>query len=498
MKSLFGKGLLIAAGLLFLVGTANAGTAHVNHGAQNSPIIVALEGMGANKAVTIAAVAAGSGSNNSPVSFDITQTLTSQNLIQVTFANGGFGAGLINVCAKNGAADNIIIGQGTPGAGTVTYNFQLGANADAAGTNLKSGDYLWLGVGGASCDIAAANNFPMIIPATNVAVVPTVTISAITAGNLPVDLPSTVNAANVTPEFSAALTTRNLTIDYLGAASNTGAAFTNSNFAGNNVAVNAVALNITRNAVNVTTVGGGANFGLTAAAVINFDADTNWQGVSRVWASNNAALADASNSNIVAAPNGAVALNVSAAGFNGGDVPAAPGNAAQGIRIEVPGNVELAPRTITGSYDINITGGNHAQDPGPVAGTWQVWTTNGYQAFVPHMRFADNINTFLRVVNNSGVDAVMVGTATEPDGTQYANLALGTVAANSTVSLSASAIAGIAGIVGDAGDFALAFTVRTNADNIFTNCFMNLLSGGVWTTRDDTVYDSAKTNFGLK
>jgi hypothetical protein len=499
MRRFLGTGLFAAVGIVLMAGMAFAGTARVNYGTNDTPIIVALEGMGANLAVPLEGVRTDAAGNNNALGFALTQSLTSANLIRVTFIGAAFNNGNYNICAVNSAGANTIIAQGSPGLGLTTFPFQLGVNADVATIGVDATNVIWLT--NAGCDAAGGNDFNIVLAASAGASTPTVAIEAVTAGNIVVDPSSTATAANITPEYTAVLTSRALTIDYLGTAggSNDGFLFTAAGgVLGQNVAANGTALNINMIGVNVSTMAPAVNatFGLTTTAVMNMDANTNWQAVTNVWAGTSD-TPGANNSNVVAAPNGAVALNIPAAAFPGTPI-ALGGTNVISLLNQIAGNVTLEPRTITGTYDINIAGVG-AQDHPAVAVTWQTWTPNGYQAFVPHMRFSDTQLTFLRLVNNNARAAEVVATLTTPDGTQYANVDLGTIAGNETLTFSAGAIATAAGMPGTTGNYALNLTVRTNNANVFANCYFNLLSGGVWTTRDATVYDSPKgATYGLK
>jgi len=482
MKRFLKSGLVAAAAVGLMAGAASAGTTKVNHGAGTTTFKIAQEALGAARNITLASgVGAGevTAANNAAVSYTLTNTLTSSNLLSVTLEGLVFDGSQVNIGAMNTATNGIILGTGTPAAGSTSYNFQLEVPAAA---NVAAGNFIYLtnadnaAMHGAT---AAAGNLGIRVAAATATGNKTIAIKAITSGGIEVDPISTANAVNVTREFTATPTNTAMTIDYLGTASNTGMRFLNVGGM-NTVAANDVAVNFELAVVNFTTSPiAGANANLTTSAVVNLDASNIWSGVSRVFLANVDCNTAGNNSNIVSSPTGAVALNVDAAAFNG--IVARTLN----LCVEVDGTTELAPRSITGNIDINVSSGGN--DPAAVSGTFSTWTSNGYQAYVPHMRWnSDNTAaTYVRFVNreNRAADAQVT---LQEDGVATVTADLGTIPARGIVTYNAKDIAQANGITST--NYGALFTVKTGSDSVYGEAFFNLLGSG---TRSATLYEAS-------
>jgi|GEM_PF-1755775 len=483
---------LLIVGLIATSGWA--GTTQVNSGGANDPFYVGLETLGAARNVTITGVGGGAAGNAGAIQYTLTQNLSTGNLLTVTFADGLVfpGATQYLVCASNaGNSDSGgNIGAGTPGAGTTSYNFQIDKTGITT-PDTDAGHIIWLTTG-AGCSGAATND--MIFQVTTNAAsagLKNIGLQTKTSGGIVVDPESSVAAANVLSEFTGAVTTRDLTFDYLGTDSTDGTLFdsTVGDSGGmNNFASNTIALNLTIDAtMDYRAAFGAQNAGLTVGGLINFDAATNWAGVNQVWATTSAAGCSAgsanANSNVENDPSGAEILTLATTAFDGGANAAVAGTNSIYICLGVDGVTPLTSRTIIGSYNIEVNSNN----PDAVNATWQTWSPNGWQGYLPHMRFNDTTRTFVRIVNDNPNVANVFVDALQPDGTALTRVALDPIPARQTVTYSAAAIATAAGVVGD--NYACLMTVTQEPTNVYANAFFNILSNGVWTTRNVTLYE---------
>ncbi|RJQ72936.1 MAG: hypothetical protein C4519_18345 [Desulfobacteraceae bacterium] len=460
MKMFLRSGLVAAAAVGLMASSASAGTLAIN--AQD----VALEALGTERDVPLGAP--------NEVAYTLGQNLTSSNLVRVTWGSGlAFAAGTYLICATDGA-NEVAIGEASLTANDTSQDFQIditGVNA----ANVAAGEDIYLA--GNNCFDAGNVAEARVLSASASEGEKTLEMAVLTSGGLEIDSADATAAANVTEEFGATVTTLDSTIDYLGGASNDGTLFETTN----TVANNGIALVLNTGTVDYSAVG---DAGLTVSALINFSSDTNWTGVDTVWATTDAANAcstSAANnqSNVVTDPSGEEILTLTAAAFNG------TGNNNVRICMEVDGETALASRTIAGSYDIEVSTGG--VDPTAVNATWQEWAPNGWQGRVPHMRYGATNRTFVRIVNGGTTPGQVFVDVTEPDGDTLTRASLGTLGAGETATYSASDIATSVGTSNT--DFDALFTVTADPDSIYANSFMNLQSGGVWTTRDNTLYE---------
>lgn len=493
MKKKFYSSLLAFMAVLLLVATAVAGTTTVNHGAANTTYSISVETLGVSRDVMLAgnqAAAQNLSAANVAVSYRLTQDMTTQNLLQVSLSNAAFNGTPIFMCAPAVAnATNIVrVGTGTPTANATTFNFQASAN-------VASGSYIFLTSN--ACPVAEtlvtadARNFPLRVPANVSTGMATIELRTVTAGNIPVDPSSTANAINIAQEFVTTLTTRNMVIDYLnvvGDGSGDGTKFADG--ASSNLTITrgaaAGAANIFTIFRTVTDFAANAQALLTPGFTTITDAATDWTGAV------NAYLADAANcsaANIMGAANtspaGAVTLTHA--------YPGAAGNTFYDICINVNGTTEMVPRTITGTHQVTFTG-NGANPTAAATGSFQIWATNGFQAYVPHMRWkADNTSrTYVRFVNRSRAADAQV--SVQRNGSAPVVYNLGTIPANGIVTYDAMAIANAMGITDD--NFAALFTIKTGRNNIHADAYFNNLGMG---TRMETLYENPQNkDFQLK
>lgn len=486
----------------FLVVNSWAGTTRVNPVAgANNAFSVAQETLGVARNITFGGTTPIAVANQltGAVAYRLTQQLTSGQLIQVSLSNASFTGGQLYIGAFLGAANVIAIATGQPDEGSTSYNFNIGATAINAAMNVINGDILFLTDSNISAvngpAFAAAANLPIKVSAGATSPA-TITIGVTTsAGTVVVDPASTATLINYVREYTPLITTRGMTIDYLvspfnGTLFDAASSATTARNIATNVAAN-TAFNITYPGAAPTYPTGGAGANITAAAVVTLNADNDWTGVNRVWLGNANCSAAANVSNTVSSFAGNVALNLTAAYFSSATVA----TVAPMLCIEVTGGTQLGSRDILGQVNINT--GSTGQNLPAITGTFQQWRPNGYQAFLPHMRYNSTTRTFVRLVNIGARDAAFLGVINNPDGSTVA-IDLGTIPAGETVTYNAETIGVANGLPATGADYALQVTGAVSAQNIFASAYFNLLAGGIWTTRDVTVYDSAKQAYGLK
>lgn len=489
-------------------GFAWAGTAHVNHGALNTAVQIATETLSTSRNCAINTNAVPTGANyRGGLIYIPTQNLTSGNLVRVTLTNASFMPGTVYVLGFNaGNAGNVgasRIGQAiipAGGANNVYFQLNIAANfsIQAGGTN-----YILFTNEASTTDINAAGtnagagalNMTFTTGATSGSA--TAAIDIATSGGIVVDASGTAAIAQVGRERTPSLTTNNVAIDYVNSPfdGKLFSAASSAVVARNMATNNAIGFNVAYAAKDVGIALGANNAGLTSNIVVNFDSSNEWQGVTRMWIGGTGAdcLIGNNVSNVVSSPSGAVALNVSstaAAGYN----QALAANFGPRICIETAGNVELKPRSISGNVAINVVGGTTFP---ALAGVFQNWFPNGFTAYIPQMRYGETTRGFIRLVNNGTRDAQMKASILKSDGTVINDIDLGTIAIGQIVNLSAQTI-GLAQGLGAEANYAMQITASTSPDAIYANAFFNLLSGGVWTTRDNTLYENWKNFIGNK
>lgn len=509
--------------LNMVVGCAFAGTALVNHVAATNAVLLASEAMGANRNCAINSGVAttpafNSNGTDAGLAYIFTQNLTSSNLVRVSFANAVFTPGTVYVLGFDNATSlPVRIGQaivGAAGANNISFQLALAANVTIQAGGAAANNYIFLtnnnqiddqgNITGAPVVNAGAVNMTFLTSASAGA---TATIDVITSGGIIVDDASTVTIARAGRERTPNLTSNTLWIDYINAPFD-GTLFTtaSSGVVARNMATAANnAFNIAFLQKNVGIATGANAAALTARLSVNFDNTVDWQGVSRMWVGANSGAMVGGNpdctlannvSNVVTPVTGTdVALNVSgvtANGFNQTQL----GDFNAPICIQTVGNVELHPRTISGGITVTVSGTGGVTFPA-TSGIFQQWVPNGFTAIVPHMRYGETTRGFIRLINNGSRTGNIIGTIIKNDGSTITGINLGTIAQNQTVNLSAQTI-GVAQGLGTESDYTLSFSISVPPDTIYANAFFNLLSGGVWTTRDNTLYENWKAFIGQK
>jgi len=479
---------------IFAGGPVFAGVTWVNNGGANAAFNVSSETLGAARNLTITGAVPVMPVNNtdSAVSYVISTNLTSGYVVNVNLTNCAFTGNPVFLCGFNQNGNQIDLTQGTPAAGSTSHSFV----AAPAGANIvPAGNVVWL----ANTSIATGTNCGQLTLQKTADTSPGQVRIDMTYFGSTVDAASTATAFTPTRERTPVITTRNMTIDYLSAPFN-GTLFTAGSSGGvtaRNVAGNAgLAFNIgyTATDYHLGAVAGALNAGLTSSAVVNFDSSSDWTGVNRVWLGTNSTAAANNLSNIVSNPSGAVALNWATSAYN----QTVALDKGCMLYVEVDGATQLPARTLQGNLTVNVAG-TGANPLAPATGIFQIWGTNGYQAYVPHVRYGETTRTFIRLVNNSANAMNLMGNIITGDGTTIigADLGVTSIGAGQTITLNGQTVGELNGL-GATNNYALSLYGAGTAEAIFTNAYFNLLAGGVWTTRDVTVYDSAKNGYGLK
>jgi len=388
-------------------GLAFAGTTKVNQAAVNGAYTLALEAMGAARNVTLI------GATNGPITYTASQAITSGNFLNVSLSGAAFAGDLVRVCAIDTAAAGNQVGFATPAAGATSYSFQLGStNGTYASGNASSPGQMYLSTD-AACNGSGAGSIGsgMILqfPATSTATNPTITLSIVSAGNLPVDAASTAQLANISAEFAfAAGAAANHTIDFIGTPGG-GKAFTEAvTGANNNVAgaPNMVLINRTPKmygTYNGTAASNGA--GLTVAAALQLTDSASWQGVSKVFINTQGAgnCADsAATNNLGVTPSGTQSFAIPAAAYNGIGIYAvnAANNAPISWCVKGDAATPLQSRTIQGGIQLTITGTGAGTAPASASTAIDTWIINGYQTWIPWLSTMSGYPTYC-LVNNA-------------------------------------------------------------------------------------------------
>lgn len=419
--------IVLLVGLM--TGSAFAGSSFVNHVAANTPITVSLEAMGAARNVTLIGPA-----TNGPILYQTSQSITSGNFLSVSLTGGAFSGDTVRVCKTDVEAAGNNIGLATPAGGATSYNFQL----TSANNSVPAASNIYLTTDGACNTLGGASNMIVQISTSASASTPSLTMSIVSAGSLPIDASSTATLATIRSEYAATITAANHTIDYLGTVGNGTLLLpgTVAWAASNGTAAGNLLVNIVRTANNFTTVGGAANAtnaGLTAAALVGLTDSALWQGVSKVFLVNqgawNGTCTDNAGGNFVGTGslNGTLSLAMGGA-FNGGTISA--GSANMVLCVVANGTTALNTRTITGSLDINVTG-TGANDPAaPALVNADVWTVNAFQAMIPWAVNASTIPTYCHIANasTSQTATVILDVLSSEGGVTLSNASLGTIA----------------------------------------------------------------------
>jgi hypothetical protein len=430
------KILMLTLSVLSMVaGTALAGVTTVNNSANNSAYTAALEGMAAARNVVI------TGASNGPIAFQTTQNATTANFLSVVFTGAAFAGNTVQICEMGAGAN--IFGTATPAAGTTSFNFQFNFGAL---NNISAGNVIYLTTD-AACSGTGANNFIVQLATTTVATSPSVTLSVISAGNIPVDPTGTAQLASIAPEYSiVAGTTSAHVVDFLGLPGS-GRAFTvTPTGATNATAGSSNILDLRRStkafgAFNGSSPGGATNgAGVTVAAAVMLSDTAAWQGVSKVFVNTfqgglNCTDSAASNQVGTGAPAGTIVLNLPAAAYNGIVASGAASNAVPvSVCIKGDGTTSLAARTIQAAANIFLgAGGGTVTAPSAFANA-DVWTLNAYQTWIPWFTTMTTIPTYC-LINNADTTLtgnVILDVVSSEGAVVIANQSLGTIAAKTS------------------------------------------------------------------
>jgi hypothetical protein len=448
----------------------------------------AIEALSATRTISYA-----KGVNNAGgMVYTLGSNLTSGSLVKVSFSGGvAFTGAVLDICAaNNGAGNNALpISTQTTTSGGTSQSFVVN---NQGGMNLNVGDQLWLAPTG-SCDSGVAgNNIPLNL-LTSAATLGIKNATFQIQTNAGATLESASNGIiNVVSEYPTnSVNTLAMTIDYLGTVGN-GTRFTwgGSN---NQTVTGGAAANMFRIApvaVDYSAGNAGAvnSFQLVSQFLVTMPSTTDWSGITTVYGSNNANCSNATGSlaSNYYTPTAGNAVNMTFSQTSFNNAAGAGNNIGLYQCAVVDGTTELNARSLTGTYQVNWVSGN----PNAAAsGTFQTWAPNGYQAYVPNMRWdASNLNkTYVRIVNRGGT-AVGVQVLVQTDGTQYTAYDLGSLPANGIVTYSAYDIAAGLGITDK--NFGALFIVKGAINNFYSEAYFNLVRSGAVTTRSATLYEN--------
>jgi len=176
----------------------------------------------------------------------------------------------------------------------------------------------------------------------------------------------------------------------------------------------------------------------------------------------------------------------------------------KGFNIEVDGETVLNPRAWNLSAVIELAeGAGREGDINLPSTPIAEWIVNGYQTFLPMMRATadDTTRTFVKFVNTGLEDVEVFVDVIEEDG-NTTTIQLADIPAGTTKMYWGYNIADqVGGVMGET--FAARFTLtlpaccggwdgptqNSGARNIYSHAFLNVLSDGVWTTRNLTMYE---------
>ena len=404
-----------------MAGTAFAGTAKVNHAANNAAFTASLEAMGAARNVVLV------GAANGPINYLVTQVITGGNFLTVAFTGAAFAGNQVRVCKLDAAAAGNQVAIATPASGATSYNFQIGAT-NAAGA-VPAGESVYLTTDGACNTTGASANLITQLSITASATNPSATVGIVSAGNLAVDTGSAAQVARIASEWAASTGAANNTVDYLGTPGD------GTRFVGNltyAAAGNVVgAANIVQTLMNYGAANA-AGAALTARAVVQLTDTANWQGLSKVFLSNLNAAANCANDNAAAnlvgtgTLSGTLSLSVTAAAFNG----VTDGGANLMVCLQANGTSALSiPRTIAASVDVNITGTGPNDPAASSFATIDIWDTNAYQGYITWLVNSSLVPTYCLFGNNDTVrTATAIIDVLSSEGAVVLSGTLGTVA----------------------------------------------------------------------
>jgi len=417
--------LMAMLAVVLIASVAMAGTTKVNYVSAGNPANISAQALASAKNVTLSGAGSGN-AGNAAITYKLGQSLTTGNLVKVSFSSGvGFAGTAYAICAANNNGANVTeVANATPPGGAESFNFQTSVSST---TNAASGNYIWLTT--EACNTTSSNVSIRI--GANQTGTKTVTFEVVTSGNIPVDTASSATLLKIQDEYSTTLSAADtVTIDYIGTPGN-GTRFV-SGTASTNLAGSSNKVNITKASMNycaVDTTCGLGNAGATANVVIKLTDTADWQGVANIAVKNASGQAcppsatDSSLFHTTVPAIGQATINVPSAVFNG----SAGSNVS--VCIYATGANVLSTRTISGTtqvrFDSNgITMSESSSSP------FQNWVVNAYQGLVPWLVKSDVFKAWCLINNNSSVNAnVTLATFSMEDGTPITSQSLGTIPA---------------------------------------------------------------------
>lgn len=451
-----------------------AGTVTVNHaGNVNIPVGIAYEALGIARTV-IASGTASSTSTTVAVSYEPGASATISDSIRFELGSGiNFPNTTVRLCLASTTGNTVSSTQvdaGTPSAGATNVTF-----SNTLATAITAGSLLYLS-NASNC--AAASNLSVNVPANTPAGI--YTINATIVGK---DTAAAKNLVGVFRQYTPSLAAANLVnIDYL--AATTGNPKDGTHFVAVAPGTNLIAGIAGKIVTNSSTTTAGSlidypangaapGFGITFTQAINLTDTAAWQGVTRVYSTNNQSCTYANNTASNTTPVGTITLNPAAskAAFNG------TAAANETLCVLAAGNVQLNRRTITGSVYYTATTGGIAP-PEIINQVMMLWVPNGYQAFNPYMYVGadQTVDVFNRFYNNSSQTAQVFCEVFPADGSAAQVFALANIPSNSSGLYWGSDIGPLAGLpVGTS--FAARFTITTDPASVNGVSFFKRTTG---------------------
>jgi hypothetical protein len=353
-------------------GIAFAGNIVANGGTNLS---LALEAMGSARNLT----------SESGIVFTSSRSLIAGDLVNFTFTNVGMAgeSQTVYFCETVGST---IMDQLTPTANAT--NISLRANK-----SITAGSSMYL-----STTACVNNAFNFRFQSVSSAAMASVSFTITGAGGGgTLDTANAVNFANISRQYTTAYSNNTSTIDYLNAPAN------GSKFATNNAyTATGSGGNIVASSPNLSTQGAG----LTVSALLSLQDTATWQGVRSIYVRSGAStICNAAGSNLVAnnSPSGTVNLAIPSGSFNG----MSGANNMFSACAEVTGAAALNPRTISGAFDIGVSG-TGANDPAMDSyRSLMMWLPNGYQGVIAHGTTYSGWPTYC-VINNSSTSSANI------------------------------------------------------------------------------------------
>jgi sugar lactone lactonase YvrE len=356
--------------------TANNGT----------PLTIALEAMGTARNLNI------SGAGNNAISFTSNRSIISGDLITFTFTNVGASGDTVYLCETG---NNTIMD--STGVTANSTNFSLRANRSVtAGRKMFLASNSSL-AGGTNCNTSNVGDIALRFQPMTSAGMATVSLSITTSTGGALDSANAVNVANISRQYTTAYSNNTSTIDYLNAPANGSKFATNDAYTATGSGGSIVA-----SSPDLSAQGAG----LTVSALFSLQDTATWQGVRSVYVRGGAnTTCNAAGSNLVAnnSPSGTVNLAIPSGSFNG----MSDANNMFSACAEVTGAVALNPRTISGAFDIGVSG-TGANDPAMDSyRSLMMWLPNGYQGVIAHGTTYSGWPTYC-VINNSSTSSANI------------------------------------------------------------------------------------------